>query len=230
MTRNKIKYLLIILMTIEHIVIYFFNENKILINVFCFLGNLVMPTMAYFITEGFLYTKNIKKYLVRLFIFAFFSSISISFLDYKTWPSKDMGVIYTFFLGLLGIFVYEKTNITHFIKLLILFLCLVLSIFGDWKIFGVLCIYIFHFYRNNSKKMWLYFSLVSILNYIHIGILSHNFIGNIFNISPIFSYFIIKLYNGNPGNRNNFHKYFFYVFYPLNFFIIDIILRMKDNL
>ncbi len=228
MDRNKIKYLLIVLMIFDHIAIYFFPKNDFLIYVFCSLGNLVMPVMAYFIAEGFLYTSNIKKYLLRMFIFAIFSSISISFLDYKHWPSQDMGIIYTFFLGLFGICVYEKTKIKHIFKILVLFLCLILSIFGDWRIFGVLCIYIFHFYRN-TKKMWLYFFLVAVLNYIYIGI-SYNFLGNIFNLSPIFSYFIIKIYNGKPGNKSNFNKYFFYIFYTLNFTIIDIILRLKDNL
>ncbi|EHJ56965.1 hypothetical protein HMPREF9318_00365 [Streptococcus urinalis FB127-CNA-2] len=47
-----------------------------------FIGLFTFPIMAYLLVEGFIYTKNVKKYALRLFIFALLSILPFTFQVY----------------------------------------------------------------------------------------------------------------------------------------------------
>ena len=68
---NHLKLIAIIAMTIDHIadLIYPRMPNNIISNILHIIGRLTAPIMFFFICEGFYYTKNLKKYILRLFIF-----------------------------------------------------------------------------------------------------------------------------------------------------------------
>lgn len=74
LNQTQIKYILIILMAFDHI-IPFFPEQKVFCAVVATVSRLVAPLMVYFITEGCRYTRNAKKYLMRLFVFSLISII-----------------------------------------------------------------------------------------------------------------------------------------------------------
>ena len=56
-----LKWIAIISMLIDHIGLVLFPEEQI----FRIIGRLAFPIFAYTLTEGFLHTGNIKKYLIR---------------------------------------------------------------------------------------------------------------------------------------------------------------------
>ena len=72
---NHLKVIAIIAMTIDHIadLIYPGMPNNIISNILHIIGRLTAPIMFFFICEGFYYTKNLKKYILRLFLFAIIS-------------------------------------------------------------------------------------------------------------------------------------------------------------
>ena len=77
---NHLKFLAIIAMTLDHSIDLFFPgfpSNPIAI---CFhiIGRLTAPIMWFFISEGYFYTRNPKKYLLRLFIFAIVSFFCVN--------------------------------------------------------------------------------------------------------------------------------------------------------
>lgn len=69
---NHLKFIAIIAMTIDHIadLLYPGMPNSIIPNICHIIGRLTAPIMFFFICEGFYYTKDLKKYIKRLFIFA----------------------------------------------------------------------------------------------------------------------------------------------------------------
>ena len=78
---NQIKCIAIIAMTIDHITWLLFPGCQKIWWVMGLhvIGRLTAPIMWFFIAEGFHYTKNVKKYILRLFIFAIISHFAYNF-------------------------------------------------------------------------------------------------------------------------------------------------------
>ncbi len=79
---NHLKLIAIIAMTIDHIadLLYPGIPNNIISNVLHIIDRLTAPIMFFFICEGFYHTKNLKKYITRLFAFSLISHLHIVLL------------------------------------------------------------------------------------------------------------------------------------------------------
>ena len=78
---NQIKVIAIAAMTIDHVTwLLFLGFQKVwwvlLLHV---IGRLTAPIMWFFIAEGFHYTHNVKKYILRLFVFSVISHFAYDF-------------------------------------------------------------------------------------------------------------------------------------------------------
>jgi len=78
---NHLKIIAIIAMTIDHIadLLYPNMQNNIIPIILHIIGRVTAPIMFFFICEGYHYTKNLKKYIARLFIFAVISHFAYCF-------------------------------------------------------------------------------------------------------------------------------------------------------
>ena len=76
---------------------------------FNLIGRIAFPIFAFQISEGFIHTKSIKKYFLRLGIFALISQIPFWLFAHKFLGPNDLSlnVFFTLFLGLLGIYLYN---------------------------------------------------------------------------------------------------------------------------
>ena len=222
--RNALKYIAIVAMLIDHIAWAFVPTGSVLGQIMHFFGRLTGPTMAYMLYEGYIHTKNVKKYAIRLGVFALLSWLPYSLLETGAWYYPQFGVIFTLFLSLLVMCMWDKTNLPKAVKVILVVIACILSILGDWPIFDILWPLFLFIYRDNYKKQWLSFYIIIIVEVVVIGLPSF-IIGKpltaichlgAFMVPPILMY----LYNGEPGSKNAFHKWFFYVFYPLHLLII----------
>ena len=88
---NTIKLIAVIAMTIDHVtwMIYPGYPKEFVPILLHIIGRLTCPIMCYFIAEGYHYTKNLNKYTVRLFLFAFISHFTYVFasMDFFNWKS-----------------------------------------------------------------------------------------------------------------------------------------------
>ena len=84
MKRTWLKYLAIIAMTLDHIAIMFLSNNIGIYFIFRFLGRITFPIMCFFLSEGFKYTHDKKKYLTRLIALAFISQFFFCLFNNKT--------------------------------------------------------------------------------------------------------------------------------------------------
>lgn len=231
LNRNQLKYLVIAAMLIDHIAWAFVPTASLLGQVMHFIGRLTGPTMAYFVAEGYHYTRNVKKYALRLGVFALLSWIPFVYFEYGTLPiviqdgsvqvRPYFGVLYTLLLGLLAIWLWDKGKCPKLVKILgIIGLC-VLSIVGDWAIFDVLWCLFLYIFREDAKGKWIAFCCVGFF------VCSPMFIfgwEQLFQIGIFMVPLLIQFcYNGESGSKKPVHKWFFYVFYPAHLLVLGLL-------
>ncbi|MCQ2506820.1 MAG: conjugal transfer protein TraX [Lachnospiraceae bacterium] len=194
--------------------------------VFKALGRISFPIFCFCLVIGYLHTRNIKKYILRLAIFAIISEIPFDMAFYGPETSsiiplftfEHQNVILTFLISILTILGidYFGTNLKGLRKqeytvrsaavyrLLVLIIGILLSYFlkTDYSYVGLMMLVLIFLTRDFKK-----FNLVAT------GILAYA-------SSPfaLFSLPFIALYNGKKGRG---FKYFFYVFYPLHLFLLS---------
>ena len=131
LNRNQLKYLVIAAMLIDHIAWAFVPTASLLGQVMHIIGRLTGPTMAYMLAEGYHYTRNVKKYAMRLGIFAVISWLPFSYFE-SGGIRPAFGVIYTLFLSLLAIWFWDKAKCSVSVKwLAVLVLCILSVRLGD---------------------------------------------------------------------------------------------------
>lgn len=132
----------------------------------------------------------------------------------------SFGIIYTLFLGLLAVWLWDKGTWTQTEKSIGIAGLYFLSIFGDWPVFGVAyCYYLFR-YREVPRAKWTAFSIITAL--CCVDILSYEPVWSGMWMLGIFAApFVIQFcYNGEKGSASPVHKWFFYIFYPAHLFIL----------
>ena len=80
---------------------YFFLKN---------IGRLSFPLFAFCIVEGYIHTKNLKKYLLRLFVFGLISQYP--FMLFRTLVNDYfyINIMFTFILGIIAIMCIDKID------------------------------------------------------------------------------------------------------------------------
>ena len=239
---NLIKIIAILAMTVDHIAWAVFPgyPQKWLPILMHLVGRITCPIMCYFIAEGYHYTRNIRKYMLRLFAFALLSHFcylyaSTDFAGLKSFLPFASGkilnqtsVMWSLAWGLVMLQVANSARIKNSVLriILILLICLV-SFPSDWSCIAALCILSFGTNRGNFKaqSFWLifYVGIYAIVYFFAIDKLY-----GILQMGVVLSLPILRLYNGQRGKNqslNRFMKWFFYLYYPLHLLIIGLILH-----
>ena len=108
-----LKWIAIISMLIDHIGAVLFPWCEWMRIV----GRLAFPIFAYLLVEGFVYTKDVKKYLVRLGLFALISEIPFDLAFFGTvFAPVHQNVFFELFCGNAGILVLYFLSLCAMIK------------------------------------------------------------------------------------------------------------------
>lgn len=230
---NHLKVIAIIAMTIDHIadLLYPGIPNNIITNILHIIGRLTAPIMFFFICEGFFYTKNLKKYITRLFAFALIShfaycfSFGINYIPFSTGEIfNQTSIMWTLAWSVIALYiVYEKNNLKEWKKWLLVILIDVITFSADWSCIGVMIILSMYGNRENLEKqmkgMMFWTSIYALVSFIFV-----NKIYGIIQLFVILVYPLLRRYNGEKG-KAKWLKWFFYIYYPLHLVIIGV-LRM----
>ena len=228
MTSFALKIFAIITMFCDHFGDAFFGHFSFL----NLIGRFAFPIFAFQISEGFIHTKNIKKYFLRLGVFALIAQIPFSLFCGKFQGTYlALNVFFTLFLGLLSIYIYDYITKTSnekakrfpidkivgiVIMLLIAYVAELLN--TDYGMWGVIVIFAFYFFKNSKILMTLSFVLLCIIRYgmytYQVGFNSPIIALGIFTALSIF---FINLYNGKQGRKI---KYLLYFFYPIHLLLL----------
>ena len=150
LTKGQLRWLAMLFMVLDHFAEMFLKPGlegrseiltklqlsrpaaKILCEVFLSLGTFTGIVMIYFLIEGYFYTKDLKKYLLRLLLFGLISQIPF----YMAFRFPDLNMLFTLAVCLCTIYVHYHVPDSGKKNLMILGLFLV-NCFSDWTIMAV---------------------------------------------------------------------------------------------
>lgn len=236
---NMLKLIAILAMTADHLAwLLFPGYSTAPIALFLHvIGRLTCPIMCYFIAEGYHYTRSVRRYAARLFIFAFISHFAYIFAsgDYvDAWSFvpfsrgsffNQTGVMWSLAWGLVMLCINDAGRLQTWAKtLLVLLICLV-AFPADWSCIASLCVLSIGANRGNARRQiaWCVF-YVSI--YAAVYALALDPLYGLLQLCAVLSVPLLGLYNGRRGadpKLNRIMKWGFYVYYPLHLTIIGLL-------
>lgn len=191
-------------------------------DIFHILGRVAFPIFCFLLVEGFLHTKNLKKYYLNLGIFAIISEpIYDLSIAGKLFSIEQQNVLFTLLLGLCVLTLlkkYEKNRIAAIMCTLVGAVVSYVCNCDGWY-YGICLIAVFYLFRNRLILKNILAILVMYLcglDFSILGLIEPNFL--LAAVSLIF----INMYNGKRGMKM---KYFFYWFYPAHLLLFTVISR-----
>lgn len=215
MNGTQLKILAILTMTIDHVGAVLYPE----VTVLRLIGRLAFPIFAFLLVEGYVHTRDVKKYLIRLWLFALISEIPYDLaFDGVLYAPLHQNIFFTLGLALLGLWTLDRFKDTDPVigPLVFVLLCVVsLLLRTDYNIFGMATVFLFHRYRGEKIKALYAVALLHLAyGVMDSGLLDGAFIlRRMIQSAAAVSVLFIGLYNGEKGRS---FKYVFYVFYPLH--------------
>lgn len=189
------------------------------------IGRIAFPIFAFLIVEGFFHTKSLKKYIMRLSVFALIAELPYY---WAFWYPADItnvlvrrNIMLTLLLGLLTIALLDviyKTYIVSNPYFMNLFMAMVIVaggltliiLRGSYQEFGYGVLLMVGFYLGHRSK-----KLSVLLFILIVGFLRPNI-----EFMAILAAPILYFYNGEKGPNI---KYLFYIFYPAHLLILCLI-------
>ena len=175
------------------------------------IGRIAFPIYCFLLVEGFLHTKDRKKYALRLFIFALISEIPFNLANNMKLAYSGQNVFFTLFLGCLGMMCVEyfRSDRPKMLFSLIALLAVSLLLKADYGITGF-C-FIMMMYALREQKI--------LQTVVGCGILSSTWIAGL-------AFIPINLYNGERGFiKGRALQYCYYAIYPVHLLILYLIKR-----
>ena len=227
---NHLKLIAIIAMTIDHaadLIYPGFPSNPAAIALHT-VGRLTAPIMWFFICEGFYYTKNLRKYLLRMFSFALIShfaycfAFGIDFIPFTSGIFNQTSVIWPLSWAIVALWLLNKATIfKDWQKVLLLILIDLITFPSDWSCIAVMAIVFMYDHRGNVEKQTLSMLLWVVL-YAAISFFFVHKVYGIVQLGVVLVYPLLKQYNGQKGTAK-WMKWFFYLFYPAHLILVGLI-------
>lgn len=203
LTGFHLKVIAILAMIIDHVGAILLPEYLIL----RYIGRLAFPIFSFLLVEGFVHTRNLQRYILRLGMFALLSEIPYDLAFYGEighWGKQN--VFFSLCLGVATLYVLIHMNHWWEKSICVFFaMWLAQTIRADYGGFGIaLMVWFYLMYEYKWLKLfggaaWNFYSGIGIQSYGALAMLP------------------IALYNGKQGIRM---KYFFYCFYPVHLLVL----------
>ena len=230
LTSNMLRILAMAFMICDHLWAKVVPGNDWMTHI----GRMTFPIFAFMISEGFIHTSNLKKYILRLLGFALISEIPFILFYGGSWfYPYHQNVLFTLLLGLLAISLIdkarkEKTKMAIIKAVLLMIpICLGAYIgFPDYGFFGFLTVVMFYLFRDFPFAWLLQLVAMVLMNVVLFE--GQQFIIEIadktYEIAAqsfaVFALIPIWLYGGRKGKSSKIMQYGFYAFYPVHMLII----------
>lgn len=227
LTSNQIKLIAIVAMTIDHFTWVFFPGCQKIWWVIGLhvIGRLTAPIMWYFIGEGFYYTKNVKSYILRLFIFAIISHFAYNFAGGIPFIPNGIfnqtSVMWSLAWAVVLMIIFTTERLSQAAKIVIIIIICLITFPSDWSTIAAMCPVFLYLNRNNFKRQALSL-LIWTLMYAAVYFIFIDKVYGILQMCTLLSLPILRLYNGKRGQWKGM-KWFFYFYYPAHLVAVGVV-------
>lgn len=218
---NTLKIIAVITMIIDHAGVALvwqlvspegrLDETWYLIyNIMRKIGRIAFPIYCFFIVEGLEHTRNVKKYLARLLIFAIASEVPFDYALFGNFTWYYQNVFFTLAIGLICIWAIKEieSRFSNVCLQGVLDFGIILAgayiaefLKTDYGDFGVIIIAMLYLFRKSRIRQCIMGA-----------------IGFAWEITAPLSFGLLYFYNGEKGKKVN--KYLFYLVYPVHLLIL----------
>ena len=205
---SALKCIALLSMIIDHTAYVLLTKGTHVYIVMRAVGRLAFPLYCFLITEGFLHTRDRKRYGLRLFLFALISELPWNLMNKGTLLYEKQNVFFTLLLGYLGLCALEYFRERPGYRLCALMTLFLAAVFlkADYGAAGYGLILLLYVLRDQKILQ---------------AALGSCFLSGSWKAALAF--IPINLYNGERGFvRSAWLKYAFYVIYPLHMLFLAI--------
>lgn len=203
-------------------------------------GRISFPIFAFLLVEGFFHTRSLKKYILRLLLFAVISEIPFNLMmGSRLFYPVHQNVLWSFLIAIGLVLLNERAKqkgkiwlrVLTGVGTVLLGYLLGLVTMVDFYHAGVLTVLVFYFFRG--KKWWCYLGQLVCLWYINVemlGGLSYEIElwgGKTFFLSQqafaLLALVPIWLYHGKQGYHSKALQLTYYAFYPAHMLLLGLL-------
>lgn len=208
-------------------------------------GRVAFPIFAFMAVEGYFHTRSFKKYILRMLLFAVLSEIPFDLMYGSTWfYPVHQNVLWTFLLGLLGVWLMEqvrkkgKTWMYLLVCVLVVPAGLVLGTLCMVDYYGVGVLTVFVFYFLHGRKWWCFLGQLAALYWLNVELLGGlmypvQLFGMEFELCQqglaLLALIPIWLYRGRQGYHSKPFQYLCYAFYPVHILLLVVVLNFINR-
>ena len=208
-------------------------------------GRVAFPIFAFMAVEGYFHTRSFKKYILRMLLFAVLSEIPFDLMYGGTWfYPVHQNVLWTFLLGLLGVWLMEqvrkkgKTWMYLLVCVLVVPAGLVLGTLCMVDYYGVGVLTVFVFYFLHGRKWWCFLGQLAALYWLNVELLGGlmypvQFFGMEFELCQqglaLLALIPIWLYRGSQGYHSKPFQYLCSAFYPVHMLLLVVVLNFINR-
>ena len=226
---NQIKLIAIIAMTIDHLTWVFFPGLQTIWYVYALhiVGRLTAPIMWFFIAEGYHYTKDVRKYIGRLFLFAVIShfaynfAFGIPFMPLSTGVFNQTGVMWSLAWAVVLLAIEHNEKVPQWGKILSIVAVCLITFPSDWSCIAAMAPLFLYEHRGNirlqGRTIVIWTAMYAAVYFI--------FIDKPYGILQMFTFLTIPIlaqYNGQRGEWKGM-KWLFYIYYPAHLVVVGIL-------
>ena len=242
LSSNALKIIACIIMLIDHIGIVFMENNRLMRAV----GRLAFPIFAFLIVQGLFHTSDIRKYIMRLGLFAVLSEIPFDLAMHDIlWYPGAQNIFFTLAVGLFAIYAMESRGPIGRWKVEIALAAALLAEFlrFDYGMAGVGVIILFYLCEKErsgvpagcggdavverpegDSQTGSYFGWKQNLEIVLVSALMYVLCLGMNQMYALLAVIPVNMYSGKRGKLKL--KYFFYLFYPVHLLLLWLICKM----
>lgn len=234
-TGSTLKFIAAAAMLTDHVAAVFLKSSSSAAIILHIIGRLAFPIIVFMLVEGFCHTRNVKKYLLRLVIFAIVSEVpyNLCFSGKMFSPAGVLGlpcfnnVLFTLAAALVALWairdIFENQNPYGFLKkmsqswrFILTIIAVLLDAFityligSDYAVIGVIGACAMYLLRYDMVK----------------AVAAEAVIQSLYSLSDAPAFLAIPLIRRYNGQRGLKLKYFFYIFYPAHLMVLWLIQKI----
>jgi hypothetical protein len=231
LSSDNLKIIALLAMTLFHAADMLFplwkrhlpEASAALLLLFCMsAGMIAMPVICFLAVEGIYHTKNWKKYLLRVSLWAVPAHIAYTPAARKPFnPFAAPFIMHTSVLWTIscGIGAFFALKYQGRLKVELMLLLLTLGLYGDWGICAAAAILCMALTRNDFKKQMLAMSLCFSIGLVYTYIRQGPALALVQSCF-LFSIPVLKRYNGKLYNSKPMLRFAFYWYYPAHLLVL----------